>query len=496
MSLATEQPSGARVSHLRALEAAESGLAAAPDDATLLFERAVLLVELGRGDEAVTAYMAVLARDPSHPGALNNLGTLLYETGRRTAARTAYAEAVARHPDAPMGHINLANLLLGEGEVSAARWHFETALRLDTSAADAHRGLAYCLDEAGEPEAAARHRDLAFRGRALRNLPYRGDGTPVRLLMLVAGRGGNIPTRTLLDDRIFATSVLVADYFDPGASLPAHDLVFNAIGDADLCGDALLAAARLVAGGSAPVVNPPARVIGTGRAEVARRLADIPGLRAPRVRIYSRDALSGAGAAARLQADGFAYPLLLRAPGFHTGRHFLRVEGAQELGGAVASIPGRDIAAIEFLDARGGDGLARKYRAMMLGGRLYPIHLAAAGQWKVHYFTSAMAESQAHRAEEAVYLNDMRAVLGARAMSALELVANRLGLDYGGVDFGLAADGNLLLFEANATMVINPPEPDPIWDYRRPAVGRALDAVREMLISRAGGRLPAPRGGS
>jgi hypothetical protein len=64
-------------------------------------------------------------------------------------------------------------------------------------------------------------------------------------------------------------------------------------------------------------------------------------------------------------------------------------------------------------------------------------------------------------------------------------VRDALGLDYGGIDFGLDAAGNVLLFEANATMVVNPPEPDPRWDYRRTPVERVLAAVRTMLATRA-----------
>jgi hypothetical protein len=34
-------------------------------------------------------------------------------------------------------------------------------------------------------------------------------------------------------------------------------------------------------------------------------------------------------------------------------------------------------------------------------------------------------------------------------------------------------------------MTIAPPDADPMWDYRRAAITRALDAVRAMLIGRA-----------
>ena len=60
-----------------------------------------------------------------------------------------------------------------------------------------------------------------------------------------------------------------------------------------------------------------------------------------------------------------------------------------------------------------------------------------------------------------------------------------LGLDYAGIDFALNADGEVLLFEANATMVILPPGPDARWDYRRAAIAKVENAVRAMLAKRA-----------
>jgi glutathione synthase/RimK-type ligase-like ATP-grasp enzyme len=121
---------------------------------------------------------------------------------------------------------------------------------------------------------------------------------------------------------------------------------------------------------------------------------------------------------------------------------------------------------------------------MMLDGELYPLHVAVSSHWKIHYYTADMADKPEHRAEDAEFLENMPAVLGPRAMTALAEIQARLGLDYAGVDFGLSASGEILLFEANATMVVNPPEPEEKWAYRRPAVERIYAAVRRMLMSR------------
>ena len=79
-------------------------------------------------------------------------------------------------------------------------------------------------------------------------MTYRGEGQGIAVLLLVAAAGGNIPVQSLLDDRYFRTTVLVTEYYDPKVPLPPHDIVFNSIGDADLCREGLEAARVLSPG--------------------------------------------------------------------------------------------------------------------------------------------------------------------------------------------------------------------------------------------------------
>ena len=477
-------PQKLRESRLRELEAQ---IASDPAAIPLRFERACLLAETGRTADAREAYIEILSREPSHKAALNNLGTLLYESGYRTAARTAYTEAVARHPGDPMSLVNLANVLRESGGLAEAREHYETALRFEPDHAEAHQGLAYILAESGDPAGAARHRRMGFESRSVVPLPYRGERPPVSLLLLAGSVGGNIPMRHFLDDRIFQTFIVFVEFYNPAIPLPPHRMVFNAIGDADLAAPALAAAQSVLALTTAPVINAPAAVAGTGRSDIAQRLAGIPGVITPTAVTLPRMLLGGPDAATTLARHGFKFPLLIRTPGFHTGRHFVRVETIAQLPAALAELPGDDLTVLSFLDARGLDGKVRKYRVMMIDGGLYPLHVATSSKWKIHYFTADMADHPEHRAEDAEFLENMAGVLGPRAMAALAEIQSRLGLDYAGIDFGLSASGEILLFETNATMVVNPPEPDEKWAYRRPAVERIYAAVRRMLMSRGAG---------
>lgn len=466
----------------RALKDVQERLRNHPGSVPIMFERAQLLDRLGRADDARLAYVEILQRDASHFGALNDLGMLLFKAGLRQEAFTCFNAVVAKHPREAVGHANLALILLRGGEKEKAREHYEIAVSLDPQNVEARRGLALALEALGDRTSAAVHRDIGFGAAPLVEIPYRGEGSGIRVLLLVRAGPGNVPTDRFLDDRTFAVAKLVADAYRPSLALPAHDVIFNAIGDADVTGDALERAAAIVERSGALVVNPPEAVLETGRVRIARRLRDVEGIVAPRAQAYAKALLLAPDAVDRLEGDGFGLPFLLRAAGFHTGEHFERVERREELREIASRLPGEELLALEFADVRGADGNARKYRVLFIDGNLYPLHLAISPHWKVHYFSAAMADHAERRAEEERFLSDMSGALGGRAVDALARVAAELALDYAGADFTIDAGGNVVLFEANATMIVPVPDADPRWEYRRAPIARIERAVRAMLL--------------
>ena len=144
-------------------------------------------------------------------------------------------------------------------------------------------------------------------------------------------------------------------------------------------------------------------------------------------------------------------------------------------------MPPLPLLSLAYLDTRSADGFFRKYRAIAVRGRLYPLHLAVGTSWRVHYFSAAMDENEAHRDEERRFLNDPQTALGAVAWAALERVAACLDLDYCGIDFALDDRGELVVFEANPAMtIIAPPGDDDRFAYRLPATQAVLRAMAAL----------------
>lgn len=428
-------------------------------------------------EQAKSTFLQIINEVPGNLGAWVNLGILLFETGYTSAAATAFSAAASYHPMYATTHVYLGNVLLYKDDLPAAKAHFEIALQINPDLAEAHRGLASIYKRQGDEENAALHGKLGYQGHALSTLSCYGHGKPIELLILASAQEGNIPWRLLIDRSVFHSTILAVEFFD--GPLPDHQLVFNAIGDADLCRDALEKSVHLLKKSQAPVINFPEAVLQTGRVENAVRLAALPGVISPRMSLV-------------VKTDFYAgkeileqRPILLRSRGFHGGNYFVRVESENELQSAFKELPGDSLLAIEFLDSCSEDALFRKYRVMFINGVLYPIHLAISAQWNIHYFSSDMEENEPYRNEEASFLNDFGAYLGNAAISALKCISRTLALDYCGIDFGIDVNGNILLYEANPTMLINPPAHEKHWDYKRTAIVNALAATKRMLIERA-----------
>ena len=458
--------------------------AATPKTISEVLREGVFLERAGKVKEAELAYRELLRQEPLHLLGLNQMGSLLFALGRTLEARQYFERATAHYPHNPMSLVNMGNLLLRSREVSEAHSHFEAALCADAECRPAHAGLSVTLTELGDSERAAFHRRLAFQNRCVIPAPYRGAQTPIVVLDLIATVGGNVRTSEFLTDRVFKRFLMATEFYESTTELPPHHLVVNSIGDADLADAALVIAEDVLKRSGAPCINHPAAVRATSRCAIAERFSDVADVVTARTVLMPRESLAESAIERTMMERQFAFPVLLRSPGFHGGDHFVKVEDTSGVAAALARLPGQQLLMMEYLDARGRDGKTRKYRVMVVDGKLYPLHAAVSSDWKIHYFSAEMADNPEHRAEDAAFLNDLAGVVGPRAVAALEKIQSMLGLDYGGIDFGISESGEVLLFEANATMAVPIPDKEAKWDYRRPAVETIYKAVWTMLRNR------------
>ena len=101
----------------------------------------------------------------------------------------------------------------------------------------------------------------------------------------------------------------------------------------------------------------------------------------------------------------------------------------------------------------------------------------------MHYFSADMIDHPAKRDEGFRFLEAPAEVLGPRALAALAAIGQRLDLDYCGADFSLLPDGRVLLFEANATMLVHP-ETEPVLERKNTHIDRILEAFDVLLEPR------------
>lgn len=141
----------------------------APDEqllhrSVLRYNRAQVLVGLGRLEEALADYDSVIALDPNYPEYHFDRGNLLHRMGRDDEALASYEQALQLSPPFPEVHYNRAELLVELGELKQAIASFSYVLELDPDYLDAYVNRASALAELGQNEQAAA--DVA-RGLAL-----------------------------------------------------------------------------------------------------------------------------------------------------------------------------------------------------------------------------------------------------------------------------------------------------------------------------------------
>ena len=420
--------------------------AMAPDDAAIYRGLAAGYRAAGMAQEAAVAEMASLAYEQQAPAMLYNIATSYLMTQRPVAAERWYRACLRMAPAMVAAHQNLASIMELDGRREYARYYREQA----------YGRQSMFIDECANAE--------------------------LTVLILCTAATGNVPCEWLLPQTRYRRIRWVMEYAgdEQFAALPEFDCIFNAIGDADLCAASRQAVQRLLAMTSKPVFNLPDLVAATSREAMAGALRGIPGLVVPQA-LHLEHAFAAGELARHLHEQCMTAPVLLRPRASHGGKGLALYESEESLAQASCDAGSH---ACAFHDARSSDGHWRKYRVIFVGGKPYPYHLAIAERWLVHYRSADMLAQQWKRDEELRFLQHPAAILGWGAMQALRRMAKNMELDFWGIDFTLLEDGRLLVFEANATMLVHREEFHAELAYRNPYVDKILDAFAEHLAAR------------
>ncbi len=420
----------------------QRALALIPETGDDLFRLARVLQLQGRDEEAVAQYERAVAVNPAMTGALCNLAALHGAANRRGQAMECLRRALSSDPASNILNYNMAIVLKQQGRLTEA---------------------AACIAHIPHPQ------PLAVQAAA----------KPRRVVLMAAASAGNVPTDWLLPKHSNTLINWQVEYAtdEQEQDLPAYDVAFNAVGNADMIDEALPRLQRFHSRRS--LLNNPAAVAKTRRDRLPDLLAGLPGVLVPRVLRVERAVTASPALPSRLAAAGIDFPVLVQPIVGHGGEAMRLVHSQEEM--AALGLHEADANyVIAYHDYRSQDGFYRKYRAVFVDGVPYPYHLAICNQSLGHYVPVDMLAAAWKREEEARFLQDPAGALGATAWAGVAEIGRRLKLDYAGVDFSTLPDGRVLVFKANATMSVHLNDSEADFPYKHacvPAIFQAFDAM-------------------
>lgn len=232
-----------------------------------------------------------------------------------------------------------------------------------------------------------------------------------------------------------------------------------------------------------PVFNPPHLIQQTRRDRLCELLAGIEGLKVPRTRRifpkHPQDIFN------TIKKEGFQYPVIIKAAGLHGGQQTLLLKSADEAALYAVALDGRPYYLIQFVDTL-NQNVYSKFRLVMVDGKFYPHHLRFSEDWLVHFYSAQkyMDKNPEYHDREKAFFHDFEQHLAPRIARSLKEIHRRIPLDFFGLDVCFLPDGQLLLFECNANMLILR-NPAPKISYFTPAMERIHRATGTALDSKS-----------
>lgn len=258
-----------------------------------------------------------------------------------------------------------------------------------------------------------------------------------------------------------------------------YHIACNLVTDGDRNPKTLKVAQRMAEKIDLPMINHPARIPRTSRDTLPGVIGDIPGVIIPRT-IRLRNATPERLKSLTAQ-DSLSWPLLVREPGRHNGEFVGLFASPAELAPHLTGTS-KDYFLTEFVDFASPDGLYRKYRFFFIGNSILLRHLIIGESWNLHGRDKLglnLERADLLREDERT-LGDQLDAFPQRTADILREIKARIGLDYFGIDCNVTPAGDVLVFEANATMNYFPYAEEPEFHYIR----ETLEGITKVAVKR------------
>lgn len=454
-----------------------------------LYLKALAALQANKEGDAVKTLMEALKLDPLHIGAMETQAHIFARYDKLDTAIELMRSAIHQDPDTPERYHTLAQWLSKRGDNREAVAAMHRCAAISAQPNTAYRFLGALYGTMGYEAQSQYWAKKAVRGQAfqIRDAKKETRLTVLGLFTQASGSLGvnrntfNIQTSEghnnltgLLDSDHITLIRFHVDTLDQQPELlrklPKADVIYNSITDPERCEHALHLAQKVCDRLNLPVINEPKAVLAASREGNYARFKDNPDVILPKsVKVENTQESAKTIVKQAMKAHGFELPVIIRLAGFQGGKFMHKVDDLDshdftELDEKLVKEP-QTAYVIQYHDVSVVDErlpdtkLYPKYRAFMVGGKLYPVHLfIAPDNFNVHLKNSApLAEQTPWLIEKEIdYCKDPEQHFEPGFWLSIERAISQLGLDYVGVDFAPATSpehtGTAIIFEANASM--------------------------------------------
>ncbi len=261
-----------------------------------------------------------------------------------------------------------------------------------------------------------------------------------------------VPLLHFLDPHLYQVyKMMIGGVKSDTTRIRKPELIYNSACDPDSSQKALAASEKIISSLKVPVINHPSAIQNTTRDHLYNMLKEQDDLLIPKTIRFRPNRLNDIHKI--IKEGSITFPFIFRPLGEHGEVSYRKINSLEELHELECfAFDGREYYMTEFINYRSPDGVYRKYRFFIIGGKVIPGHLIISGNWNIHYDSQkknlSAQKIEEIKLEEKIFLKNYRK----KRISGFETLYKSVGLDYFGVDCAIDKKGRPVIFEINSCM--------------------------------------------